>query len=553
MIRKVHNLTQGSPEWHAFRAKHFTASEAAAMMGASPYTTRDQLLRQKKTGIAPEVSEATQRVFDNGHRVEALARPFIEAEIGQDLYPAIYSYDFLSASCDGITIDGSTAWEHKQFNADLFASVQAGMLPEHHKPQCQQVLLVTGAESLIFTVSDGTAEKIASMTVYPDEAYQQRLIAGWNQFAVDLAAYEVQDMKPEPVKAVVESLPAVFVQVQGSLTCQDNIGKFAEQLAAFLERVPANPETDDDFAVCEAAVKTLSNAEDALKTAKDNSLGYVKSLADLHRLIDAQAEIARTNRLRLDKLVKAEKENRRIAIVNAAQMDFRDFVSTGFAYTDYLPAINPDFAGAIKGLKTLASIQNAVNTALANAKIEATQAHNRVAANYEAIVSGNDQYAFLFRDLRDLVLRDADYVALTVKTRIAEHKEAEAKRINAERERIRIEEQARAEAEVIAKQQTEQQAPSADAAPAIAVVENPAPNVTAIKQQAANDDGATMTLGQINAKLAPIQLSADGLRSLGFEFVGTAKAAKLYREIDLTRICDALVAHIRAIGLPKAD
>lgn len=67
----VHDVQQGSPEWHALRAQHFCASEAAAMMGVSPYMTRSELLRQKATGIIPEVDAATQRRFDDGHATEA--------------------------------------------------------------------------------------------------------------------------------------------------------------------------------------------------------------------------------------------------------------------------------------------------------------------------------------------------------------------------------------------------------------------------------------------------------------------------------------------------
>ena len=56
-----HNVIQGSPEWHALRAEHFNASEAPAMMGESKYMSRAQLIRQKATGVVPEVDAATQR------------------------------------------------------------------------------------------------------------------------------------------------------------------------------------------------------------------------------------------------------------------------------------------------------------------------------------------------------------------------------------------------------------------------------------------------------------------------------------------------------------
>jgi len=58
---------------------------------------------------------------------------------------------------------------------------------------------------------------------------------------------------------------------------------------------------------------------------------------------------------------------------------------------------------------------------------------------------------------------------------------------------------------------------------------------------------ATLKLGQINERLAPIALTADGLATLGFPRVATDKSAKLYRERDFPRICAALVRHIQTV------
>ena len=53
----THNVKQGSKEWHEFRARHFAASDAPAMMGVSPHKTRSELLREKATGEVRAVSE----------------------------------------------------------------------------------------------------------------------------------------------------------------------------------------------------------------------------------------------------------------------------------------------------------------------------------------------------------------------------------------------------------------------------------------------------------------------------------------------------------------
>ena len=66
---------QGSDLWLQIRAKHFTASEAPAMLGLSRHKTRQELLREKATGLAEEVDANKQRLFDRGHEAETVARP----------------------------------------------------------------------------------------------------------------------------------------------------------------------------------------------------------------------------------------------------------------------------------------------------------------------------------------------------------------------------------------------------------------------------------------------------------------------------------------------
>lgn len=71
----------------------------------------------------------------------------------------------------------------------------------------------------------------------------------------------------------------------------------------------------------------------------------------------------------------------------------------------------------------------------------------------------------------------------------------------------------------------------------------------ASSRPAAAPSAATMKLGDLNARLAPIQITADGLAQLGFQPVGTERAAKLYREADFDSICLALVKHIHLVKL----
>jgi putative phage-type endonuclease len=151
-----HNLTQGSPEWHKHRKEHFNASDAAAMLGLSPYETRTQLLHRLATGTEKDIDKFTQSIFDAGHEAEAKAINLAETIIGDELYPLTCTEGVYSCSCDGLTMDGSVAWEHKIFNLKTIESMSAGVLPEMYMPQVQQILMVTGADKCLFMCSGGT-------------------------------------------------------------------------------------------------------------------------------------------------------------------------------------------------------------------------------------------------------------------------------------------------------------------------------------------------------------------------------------------------------------
>lgn len=576
MERIIQNLIQGSDEWHQFRLEHFGASEAAAMLGVSRKVKRNELLQAKKTGIAKEFSDWVQRyILDYGHEVEAMARPIVERMIGETLYPTTFSMGELSASCDGITMSGEIAFEHKQWNAEYGAMVTAGEVPEEHMPQCQQVLLVTGAERLLFVVSDGTEENFASVWVYPDEAYQARIVAGWKQFAADLETYQPSAAPAQAAPAPVESLPSVFVSVTGSLAVSDNLQKFGDALRAFIDRTPRKPETDDEFAACEAAIKTLSKAEEALDAAESAALAQVACIDDMRTIKATLKDLARTNRLALEKLVKAEKEARRLAIVTRAQQDLAAFIAAQQAGLNVpLPTITGNFGEAIKGLKTMASIQNAVDTELSAAKIRTTEAAQKIAAALSTIEREGGSHDFLFSDKATLVQKDPEALALIIKSRIADHEAAQAQKLEQERARMQAEADAKAKAEAdrvleaerqkirdeekaAADKLANEQRAAAQAAATndarelgAAVKELAAPNIPAqapnIEPAPANivDDGQRITLGQINSRLGVVSTTREGLSRLGFEPAGKDRAAILYRACDLRAICNAIAQHV---------
>ena len=448
LTREIHNLLQGSDDWHAFRFNHHGASEAAAMLGLSKKVTRSELVRMKATGLAKEFSDWVQEnILDHGHEVEALARPFAERILGNDLYPATLSLGRESASCDGLNMAETIGFEHKQWNADLAASIAAGVLPDEHQPQVQQQLMVTGAEKWLFMTSDGTEANMVWMWVYPDTAWFSRIVAGWEQFDVDVANYTQVDHAVKPEAAPAAALPALVVQTEGKVV-SSNLMAYQKAAEKFLSTIKTDLQDDQDFADAEYNVKFCGEAEAKLEHAKAAALAQSSTIDEVMRTVDHIKAQFRAKRLDLEKLVKVRKEQIKETILNDGRRAYAEHVAALEAEIApiRLQLATPDFAGAMKAKRTLASLHDAVGTTLANAKIAA----NTQAADYRAKQAWCREhaanYGFLFMDMASIIGKPMDDFQLVINTRIAEHKRAEAARQEALRAKIAAEEKEKAEA-----------------------------------------------------------------------------------------------------------
>ncbi|MEN8720225.1 MAG: lambda-exonuclease family protein, partial [Oceanococcaceae bacterium] len=150
---------QGTSEWIALRSEHYrTASRASAMMGASPYQSRQQLLAEIHRGFADEVDENTQRLFDRGHAIEEVARPAAEKIIGEELFPVtgLSADGYLLASFDGLTMLGDVVWECKTYSQAKAEEMAAtGHVPISDAWQVVQQLVVSGATKCLYMLHDG--------------------------------------------------------------------------------------------------------------------------------------------------------------------------------------------------------------------------------------------------------------------------------------------------------------------------------------------------------------------------------------------------------------
>lgn len=560
---QIHDLIQGCDAWHAYRADHFNASDAPAMMGMSPYKTRTELLHERFTGVTPDIDAATQARFDDGHRFEALARALAEEIVGDELYPVTGSLDRLSASFDGLTMDESTAFEHKSINDMIRSATCAADLPPHLRIQMEQQLLVASAERVLFMASkwddEGKLIEEKHFWYAPDLDLRAQIVAGWDQFHKDLAGYQPKVIVEKPKASAIMQLPALAIQIRGEVTLS-NLPQFKAAAAEFIAAIRTDLVTDEDFANAEATVKFCDKAEKDLEQAKSSAIAQTASIDELMRTINFIQSELRGKRLMLDKVVTSRKAAIKEQIILNAKEAYAEHVRA--LEKEMIPVRLPAFMGAdfntaAKNKRTLASLHDAIDSELARAKIAA----DAMALDYRSKIawckSTAGELMFLFADLQNIVTKAEDDFQPLVHNRIADHRRKEAQRLEAERARIHEEERIKAEAAL--RHQAEEAAranvvPPQPVAP-VAVVPSAAPTapVRMLSPAAAwtpPSRAPELRLGQISERLG-FAVTADFLRTLGFEPAGREKSAVLFHDAQFAQICDALVRHIQSVCEPQ--
>ncbi len=183
---KVTPLQQDSQAWLEWRNTGLGASDAATILGMSPYQTAFGLW-EIKTGRKQPPDLSSNPNVRRGNRLEPLARKIAEKFIGEQLEPLCAAEEvdnFILTSFDGITKNRKIVAELKCPHPSTFADVlNEGEDSKAYKlywVQCQQQLLVSKAEKaiLIFFIKgeDGNKDRIIPFEVLPDKTFQQNTL-----------------------------------------------------------------------------------------------------------------------------------------------------------------------------------------------------------------------------------------------------------------------------------------------------------------------------------------------------------------------------------------
>ena len=147
---KIVDVVQRTPDWERWRAQGVTASEAAIVLGRSPYKTPWRLWAER-TGMARAADLSANPHVRRGNALEDEARRAFEERHGTMLLPLCgesEEHPVLRASFDGVADDGAPV-ELKVPAQPTFAEVAVKTTESTafrlYWPQVQHQLYVAGA------------------------------------------------------------------------------------------------------------------------------------------------------------------------------------------------------------------------------------------------------------------------------------------------------------------------------------------------------------------------------------------------------------------------
>jgi putative phage-type endonuclease len=185
-------IEQGTSDWHKFRAEGIGSSDAAAVLGISPWKTPLQLYEEK---VNPKTEEGpTNWAMQRGHEMEPKARAAYEILHDIEMPAALVVhplYPYIRASLDGYNKERKRILEIKCPGKEDHDFAKKGVLPLKYFAQVQHQLFATGAEACHYWSFDGEAGVLVE--VLPDEVFITKLITEEMKFWK-----MVQDRTPPP-------------------------------------------------------------------------------------------------------------------------------------------------------------------------------------------------------------------------------------------------------------------------------------------------------------------------------------------------------------------
>lgn len=170
------DLLPNTDAWLEARKNYRTASEAAIVMGISPWTSINDFLLIRAGKKKQYYSKAMKR----GHDTEEQIRQWANKLLGLELREEIWTNGKYLASLDGI--DDNTIVEIKTSDY-TYEDLQDGIIPEYYMCQIQQQLYCSGADVAYLAAYSPTKDAYAiSDPIEFDKEIMFKIEDAWIEF-----------------------------------------------------------------------------------------------------------------------------------------------------------------------------------------------------------------------------------------------------------------------------------------------------------------------------------------------------------------------------------
>ena len=245
---------QGSQAWIKWRGKGLGSSDAAVLLGWSPWKDIHELWEEKLGIRTQEFGFAQRSAMDRGRRLEPIIRKWYEIEYCKGIpFPddtaEHHELKFMRASYDGRNRALDRVLEIKAPNAKDHELAKNGIITEKHQAQCQWLMMV-GKHKYCDYVSYGSDDTYAVVSIEANLEIQvelvKRALVFWNcienkiapnqekffrwqsnQEKIDLSAVNTQEVlpidPPQVTEQEIESLVTRTLNIQTQIKEMESI------------------------------------------------------------------------------------------------------------------------------------------------------------------------------------------------------------------------------------------------------------------------------------------------------------------------------------------
>lgn len=222
-----HDVKPNTPEWLELRTQYRTASEAAIVMGISPFTTPLKF-KMIKEGLAKQYYS---KAMQDGHRLEDQVRQWANFRLGKTFKEEIWTNEGYLASLDGI--DGDCLVEIKVSDR-TYNDLKHGVIPEYYLVQIQQQLFCSPAEyGYLVAYSKQLDDYAISAPIEFDPMYMANIATGWELFdQIKLDEHTPRDMSDDRrVRDLFDRYDRLKAEADTIKSYMDDIKSQLEELA----------------------------------------------------------------------------------------------------------------------------------------------------------------------------------------------------------------------------------------------------------------------------------------------------------------------------------